>query len=59
MKDYEMAWKILKSKILDDSIDNYTNVSDKDSYTFKELLNMMDALEKQIQRMMDEYNLMQ
>ena len=46
MKDYEMDWKILKSKTLDDSINNYTNVSDKDSYTFKELLNMMDILEK-------------
>lgn len=46
MKDYELAWKLLKSKILTDSIDNHTNVIDKDSYTFNELLDMVNTLEE-------------
>lgn len=46
MKDYETAWKILKGKVLTDKIAYHTKEIDKDSYTLKELLDMIKILEE-------------
>lgn len=46
VNEYENCWEILRGKFLDDSIRYNTKASEKNSYTIKEILEIVKKIEK-------------